>query len=597
MRIKLQYQVFGSIIAVVMVVIVALGTVSARRASRIVQDQTSLALSDALRQASTNIEHLLDQARVVGDSIAGNPNVVEILTTIKDGRYDLAYLLDGFRYLISILSLAESGPQIHRVRLFIFGDSLLGRNRSYLFNATEWETEAFPDGSPYVAQRWLPTYGAEYPFTDRPERVFSLRRPLFSDESRRDMVGVLSIDLRESVLEEMLSEVSRFQAGLLAVHTDHVFVASVPLGTRPDPDVGSAQLLDTLNEVSAGATYQLVSIAGVEYVAIVQHLNVSFADWRLSALIPQQAISGLSREIRAFTYTLVVAAIVLAAVVAGVLSRGITRGLTQLYLRIHDVGKGTYEPIPDVSGPAEIVELQHQYNEMAAEIRTLIEQVYENRIQRHEAELKALEGQINPHFLYNTLDTIKWMAIREKQRRIADLVEALSSFFRISLSKGEVLIPLKDEIEHVRAYVRIQNYRFQDRLQTHFDIPAALERHVVLKLLLQPLVENAIVHGIQKRADLAGTISISARIAAAARGGEDARLELSVTDDGVGMTQEQIDRLMTHQSDGYAVKNIEQRIQLYHGAAYGLSFASAPGRGTTVTVELPVAWSEPRSAG
>ena len=207
-------------------------------------------------------------------------------------------------------------------------------------------------------------------------------------------------------------------------------------------------------------------------------------------------------------------------------------------------------------------------------------------LQEKESELRALQAQINPHFLYNTLDIIVWMIENEQKTEAVKVVTALARFFRISLSRGKSLITVKDELEHVRNYLMIQQMRFKNKFTYTIESDDEVLELASLKLMLQPLVENAIYHGMEYM-DGDGEIFVRAWQ-------EEKELYLEVRDNGLGMTEEQVESLFTDtahvaskRGSGIGVRNVNERIKLYFGAEYGLSIESEPDEGTAVKIHLP----------
>ena len=239
----------------------------------------------------------------------------------------------------------------------------------------------------------------------------------------------------------------------------------------------------------------------------------------------------------------------------------------------------------------EITELGMSFNIMTGKIRELLDSKVREQENLKKAELKALQAQINPHFLYNTLDTIVWMSEAHQTEQVIEIVRALSSFFRIALSRGKDWISIRQEIEHVRSYLHIQKIRYRDILDYKIEVDEKILDGTILKLTLQPIVENALYHGIKNKRN-GGTISVKARM-----DGKD-RILLVVQDDGVGFTPyklAQIRRAFTNGSDeiiqsesGFGLENVNKRIELYYGKQYGLSVESQYQEGTRVTVAIPL---------
>jgi two-component system sensor histidine kinase YesM len=228
---------------------------------------------------------------------------------------------------------------------------------------------------------------------------------------------------------------------------------------------------------------------------------------------------------------------------------------------------------------------------MVGKIKELLDAKIEEHENLKKAELRALQAQINPHFLYNTLDTIIWMAEARRVDQVVELVRVLSRFFRITLSKGKDWITVREEIEHVESYLAIQKIRYRDILDYQIDVPDDMRDGQMLKLTLQPLVENALYHGIKNKRK-GGVIMVRSRRL------DGNLLEIQVEDNGIGMTQEQLAQvraLLDAESagavvaeSGYGINNVNQRIKLYYGQEYGLAIESEYLQGTRVSLVIPL---------
>ena len=278
------------------------------------------------------------------------------------------------------------------------------------------------------------------------------------------------------------------------------------------------------------------------------------------------------------------ALIFMAALAMGwVLSRLLSRPLQQL-----ENAMEAFEQDADhfafhaVRGTREVQNLSDSFGHMVGRIQQLMTTVREEEIDLRKTELKALQAQINPHFLYNTLDSIAWMCERGKNADAVQMVHALARLFRISISRGHELIPIEKELQHAEAYLQIQKYRYKNQFTYHFTVDEGCLHCLCNKITLQPIIENAIVHGLDLMVD-AGHIEITVR----PDGGD---ILLIVADDGIGMEPEQVAALLQNEpSDrtGIGVKNVNDRLRIYFGPEYGLSITSAPYEGTTVTIRTP----------
>jgi two-component system, sensor histidine kinase YesM len=316
----------------------------------------------------------------------------------------------------------------------------------------------------------------------------------------------------------------------------------------------------------------------------------SATGWKVATLTPAAV---LTEKINALAFVIISVGIVcyvLLFYLSTYITSIITNPLKQLLDSIKQVQKGDFSQQVSFSGQDEIGELGQGYNAMIAHIRDLIERVYKLQIQEREAELNALQAQINPHFLYNTLDTIFWKAEKNQVPEISEMVYALSKIFRLSLNRGNELATVAQEQELISYYLILQQIRFKNRLTYRIDFEERLLELPIPKLIIQPFVENAIIHGLEEL-ETDGNIKISGRL-------EEEQMVFTVTDNGVGMTEEKIQQIVTKNnprrntptmvSGGYAIRNVIERLELYYSSHYQLVFDSKPGTGTTVTVRIPV---------
>ncbi len=274
----------------------------------------------------------------------------------------------------------------------------------------------------------------------------------------------------------------------------------------------------------------------------------------------------------------------------GILSYYIPLSITQPIIKISEVtdrvAKGDLSVRSNVRTGREVTMLNDSLNSMIDKINELLEQVKKEQIRIRKAEFELLQSQINPHFLYNTLDAIIWLAESGEQKKVVDMVGNLSDFFRTSLNQGKDIILLREEIQHVKSYLEILQVRYQDILQYEIDIPIELEKYMIPKITIQPLVENALYHGIKNKRGT-GTISITGKE-------EKDFFVLQIRDDGIGIEEEklkQVKKVITeNQFSGeaiYGLYNVNERIRLNFGETYGLSIESTYGQGTVVKIMLP----------
>lgn len=266
-------------------------------------------------------------------------------------------------------------------------------------------------------------------------------------------------------------------------------------------------------------------------------------------------------------------------IVSGFLSHPLQRLSASMESFEKDANHYTYQPI---HGSREVRELSNSFDHMVGKIQHLMAQVRQEEIDLRKTELKALQAQINPHFLYNTLDSIAWMCEEGRNIDAVQMVHALAKLFRISISKDRQLIPISKEIEHAESYLQIQKYRYKNRFAYSFDLDPACLNYLCNKITLQPIIENAIYHGLEMLVE-EGRIAVRVQQ-------DEGDIVFTVTDNGVGMSQEQADSLLNREPGdrtGIGIKNVNDRLRIYFGEKYGLRITSELDVGTSVEIRMP----------
>ena len=273
------------------------------------------------------------------------------------------------------------------------------------------------------------------------------------------------------------------------------------------------------------------------------------------------------------------------------ISHNLTKGIDQLRMVTRKAGRGDFSVRANMEdGDEELQELADGFNQMVERIGNLVEDIQVEQLNLRTTEQKLLQAQINPHFLYNTLDAIIWLAEAGEKEQVIMMVTALSDFFRTTLSKGRDYITVEEEESHIRSYLQIQQFRYQDILEYEIDIPKEMYDYQILKLTLQPLVENALYHGIKNKRGM-GHIRVSGHL-------DSGYLVFLVTDNGMGMTPEKLAEVQTEMNSehldeknrdpsGFGLYNVVQRIKLNYGPQYGIWISSTYGEGTEARIEIP----------
>jgi two-component system sensor histidine kinase YesM len=294
--------------------------------------------------------------------------------------------------------------------------------------------------------------------------------------------------------------------------------------------------------------------------------------WDIVSIVSKQELGKLSAPILLIAICVALGMIGVLMVVANTISRHISSPIEKMEKVFMDVGQGRYR-VDEEFDDSEVGRLGNKFKNLVNNNLELHETVMQMKIKERESQLLLLQSQINPHFLYNTLDSLYFMAILENANDIAEMVQALSDMFKLSLNQGRTLISVRDEIKRINAYAKIQDYRYHGRFAFRVDVDEELLDTEILTFMLQPLVENAVYHGLEPKIG-GGAVSLRGE----RKGSE---MVFTVSDDGVGMSS------VNDSHQGFSIRNIQERIQLYYGAQYGLRIMSSPSAGTTVVINLP----------
>lgn len=325
-----------------------------------------------------------------------------------------------------------------------------------------------------------------------------------------------------------------------------------------------------------------VSFLGRTYLMGVQ--DIAGNDWSVAMLIPYDDILKNSRTFQHQMITVILVILLISVPLIYLIGRSLTSRIVILKKQIASFSKGNLSDKQIYNGDDEIGDLTDSFYHMQTHIKSLMEEQYRQGFEIKDLELQVLQSQINPHFLYNTLEMIYWMGVKKNAPEISKVASELGLFYKLSLGNGEKVVTIEDEIKHIEAYVNIQNLRFNNIITLLNNIPVSLYEYQIVKLTLQPLIENAINHGIREKSNEQGTILLHGEL-------WDNCIYLTIEDNGIGMTPEQLSSITIKRSHssghGYGVWNINERLKLTYGEKYGLSYSSEYSKGTKVTIKIP----------
>lgn len=539
---------------------------------------TNIMLDDALESTKYSVEKsggaielYVEKLKAISHIIATDQEVITYLQHQDEAARASAH--DLIRNVMSTDENLITGILVSKTGKILSTDTTLDMSMSSDMMGESWYIDVMEKGSMPVL-----TSARRQAFSmDKSQWVISIGREVV--DAQGNHIGLLILDFSYEVIERFLSSLNLGTEGFAYLLSDHgelvyhddasyfesedklktlVEIQKMPTGF----DQGMGKLTHQIG--IKGTTWNLVGVSSLDHLAVARR--------QLFEVIALVAIL-----------------LVFIAIGSGVLiASRISRPIKALEDAMNRFSKGLTEVATIPNSCYEVESLWLHFNEMRVQIDALLAGIKEKENYLRKSELNALYSQINPHFLYNTLDTIIWMAEFKESEKVISITKALAQFFRISLSQGDALIPLSSEIEHIRQYLFIQEQRYGDQLSYEINVPNTLLSVQVPKIILQPLVENAIYHGI-KPLGRPGHLTVTADVKYAEESTEPDVLILTVSDDGVGfdMNEKKAYESQTRLG-GVGVDNVNRRIALTYGKSYGVSILTYPGSGTTVSVKLPI---------
>ncbi|RRJ25027.1 sensor histidine kinase [Lachnoanaerobaculum gingivalis] len=416
--------------------------------------------------------------------------------------------------------------------------------------------------------------------------VISLSRAVEVTDEGKATQALLLINLNYMYFEEIFSNVNLGNGGYVYLTNDYGDIIWHPKqneiysGRFKEDNKYAATLKD-------GITAE--NLSGKNITLNVR--TIGYTGWKLVGVTPSAALGVDGIKFRFFVLFVADLFLFLLAMINAFISDKISNPIKRLDGSVREIESGNLDVEIVPSGSYEVEHLGKSIKNMLGRIKVLMSDLVAEHNAKRKSEFDTLQSQINPHFLYNTLDIIVWMIENENSDKAVNIVTALAKFFRISLSKGKNIITVKDEVEHVRNYLMIQNMRFKNRFEYSIDVDEEVLSYSSLKLMLQPLVENAIYHGMEF---MDGDGEIDVKVFK-----EDDSLYFTITDNGLGMSEDMVETLLSKdfvpskKGSGIGAKNVNERIKLYFGSEYGLKVESEPDEGTKITIHLPaVAYGE-----
>lgn len=565
-RSKLTYYLVITICVAILIVVGFSYSVTSRSIKQQAKDMTR----QQIEQNTLNLEDYLKDIESTPDSIVTDKRLQEYLSNHDEDTLEFTTNVDDvYKSISNILGSKRDILYLYLYKVLdnkvlYLGPTKAGSNTDYS-DAISYLSQNDISGSPIrVSFRKDPVITSKYTLT--------IYQPIFDVYRIKKPIGMLCMAVTEDVLARFYS------------HRD----TNLPLETFIMNGEGTIVSHIDKSRISVDANLQniLKKQDGAMEIdgKLVVYKYVEDWDWYVIGTLPINYLLRDNNVMLLAIFIIVLLTVIIATFVSSRFSKHLLRPFDELIYRMSMVSSGDFTTHINLSTYGyDFEQVSKGFNIMVEQINILMLKIYDEQRQLKEIEFKALQSQINPHFLYNTLESIHWQALSGGHHDISTMVKALAGFYRISLSRGEDIIPLKSESDHVENYMTIQEIRYKDKMESYIDIPEEFYEVRIPKMTLQPLVENSIYHGLKGR-QTKGFVKITA-----VRDGND--LIVKAIDNGAGMTPEQINNLNRTLEDndasvGYGVRNVHRRIKLFFGSPYGLFYESNEYGGVTANVRL-----------
>lgn len=525
-----------------------------------------------IEQVNLNLDSYLRDMRKVSDATYYNVIKKKDLATDNINKeLDLLYETNKDS-LISICVFSHQGQVVAASPVAKLKSSVDPRESEWFYEAVS-KRENIHFSTPHV-QNLFEGSKNKYRW------VVSLSREIELTSNKKTTFGVLLVDMNFSGIEQICKNVNVGRSGYV-----YLIDGEGEVIYHPRQQLIYSNLIEENNKVAA--TYEdgnhIETFQGEK--RLVTTKTVGYTGWKIVGIMPMSDITSDYGKMTNFAVFIMFFTIFILVFINMYVSSRIANPIRALEKSVKKLENGEKDVSISISGSYEIQHLGNAIDSMVNQMHSLMDNIIIEQESKRKSELNALQAQINPHFLYNTLDSIIWMIENENYEGSIIMVTALARLFRISLSKGKNIITVRDEIEHARNYLTIQNIRYKNKFTYSVEADEETLEYASIKLIIQPLIENAIYHGMEFMGG-DGEILVKAYI-------KDNELYIDVIDNGLGIKQEVCDTLLTYDSktkrkgSGIGLKNVHERIQLYFGKNYGLEIYSEPDEGTTIRIHMP----------
>ncbi|MCJ8010991.1 sensor histidine kinase [Paenibacillus sp. KQZ6P-2] len=548
---------------------------SYRLSSNAVTSSSIQKTSQLVQQVKLNIQTYIGNMESIASLVISSRDLMRYVEATQAERdADESMKRGASQYLRSVVESREDIASILYVNKD--GDFVSDQSHAVMKSRSEWMQQDWYRLALVSSQEVVSPSHVQHIFEDQYRWVVSISRKL--PASGRSQEGVLLVDLNYNVINDLCRQIELGQRGYVFIVSPSGDLVYHPQQQLIHSELKSEQM-QTVLDMESGS----IKLGKADESKIYTVATTSFG-WKIVAVTYPDELIENKHQMQTSAVLWGVICLIVALTLSIILSYALTKPLKNLEMHMKKAERGNFDIRVDIEGTHEIGKLARTFNLMISRIKELMNQIVEEQEMKRRSELKALQSQIQPHFLYNTLDSIIWMAESGKVDDVVEMTTALSRLLRLSINKGEELVPVSVELDHILSYLTIQSRRYRRKFTYSIDVDEHILDAPILKLVMQPIVENAIYHGIKPKPDQ-GHIQINGWK-------ENDSIVLTITDDGEGMDPEKLrtilmDKPRASGGSGVGVANVNQRIQLYFGHDYGLHYESEREEGTVVTLRIP----------
>ena len=585
---SIQSSIFCAVSILVLSAVLVVTVVSLRYTNSSIYENSVMYTQTIIKQLNQNIDSYISYMDNIASVIAQSGDAYKYLYrekgygATKDENYSeyRQRLVEQFKTIlkgradirnIGIVREDKNSPSL-------FDNGLSVRNTYVDLNTQPWYADAV---GKYDRYNLTSSHVQNVIKGERPW-VITLSRGIRNYTGTEAEDGVVFLDLNYSAISELCAQSSMGDKGYVFILDQNGNIVYHPQQQQLYNELQTENISLVMNAKSDIVT---VGKGDDEKIYALSHSDIT--GWTIVGCMNMSELLRNSRQTRSIYVLVAVGLIIVALLISSLIARNITLPIQKLRDSMKSVQKGNFD-IEDIEviSDNEIGSLTRSFNVMTHRIRELMEQNVKEQEQKRKIELKALQSQINPHFLYNTMDMINWQALQGHTNEVSTAVQNLSRFYKLTLSRKKGISTIECEEEHVSIYITLQNMRYHDSIDFISDIPDELMEYQIPKLTLQPVVENAILHGILEKESKSGTIVLTGWL-------EESDIVILISDDGVGISPEKLQTILsgTGQSSSggtnIAIYNTHRRLQILYGQKYGLSYTSISGQGTEVQIRIP----------